>query len=75
MIISHLYKYQITKLHTVKVYNFCQLQLNKTGNKFWRVRKNKNGDFHSGPGAKTVFSVQGSQVQSSVREPDPTCCN
>ena len=32
-------------------------------------------DIPGGPVAKTVLPIEGAQVQSLVRELDPTCCN
>ena len=40
-----------------------------------KLSKNANVDFPDGPVAKTVFSKQGIQVWSLVRELDPSCCD
>ena len=41
-----------------------------------KLKKKKNlGDFPCGPAAKTLLPVQGTWVQSLVRELDPTCQN
>ena len=38
-------------------------------------KRTSSGNFLSGPGAKSELPIEGAQVQSLVRELDPTCCN